>query len=238
VKPRRGVFGAERERGWVDSTIRFREGPASRAAAQSLRVAASRVSTIDMARRILLPDAGWLLYDESFLPVDDADALFALLREAVPWKQEGNPGRKFPRLTAWYANAGLSYTYSGVTHEAIPWTPELLAVKARVEAAASSAFDSLLLNLYRDGRDSIGFHADDEKELGTNPVIGSISLGAERKFVLKHPASGEKLEFLLPHGSLLVMGGTSQHHWRHGVPKTKKPVGERINLTFRQIHFG
>jgi alkylated DNA repair dioxygenase AlkB len=98
-------------------------------------------------------------------------------------------------------------------------------------------WNSLLLNLYRDGRDSIGFHADDEPELGTNPVIGSVSLGAERRFVLKRPASGEKLEFNLHHGSLLVMGGTSQHHWRHGVPKTARPVGPRINLTFRQIHF-
>jgi alkylated DNA repair dioxygenase AlkB len=124
-----------------------------------------------------------------------------------------------------------------VTHHAAHWTPELIAVKERAEAAAGTIWNSLLLNLYRDGRDSIGFHADDEPELGTNPMIGSISLGAERRFVLKHPASGETLEFNLPHGSLLVMGGTSQHHWRHGVPKTARPVGPRINLTFRQIHF-
>jgi alkylated DNA repair dioxygenase AlkB len=141
----------------------------------------------------------------------------------------------FPRLTAWYANPGLTYSYSGVTHQAVPWTPELLDVKRRAELAAGTTWNSLLLNFYRNGRDSIGFHADDEPELGTNPVIGSISLGAERRFVLKHPASGEKLELELPHGSLLVMGGTSQHHWRHGVPKTRKPVGPRINLTFRRI---
>ena len=143
----------------------------------------------------------------------------------------------FPRLTAWYADAGLTYSYSGVTHRAAPWTPELLAVKERAEAAAGANWNSLLLNLYRDGQDSIGFHADDEPELGTNPVIGSISLGAERRFVLKHPASGEKVEFALPHGSLLVMGGASQHHWRHGLPKTSKQVGPRINLTFRRVQF-
>jgi len=190
-----------------------------------------------MLQELPLSDNGWLLYDPAHLPPSEADALFALLRDTVPWEQSGRPGRPFPRLTAWYAAPGLTYSYSGVTHHAVPWTPELLAVKQRAEAVAATAWNSLLLNLYRDGRDSIGFHADDEPELGTNPVIGSISLGAERRFVLKHPASGEKLEFNLPNGSLLVMGGTSQHHWRHGVPKTAKPVGPRINLTFRYVHF-
>jgi alkylated DNA repair dioxygenase AlkB len=190
-----------------------------------------------MLRHIAIRDGGWLLYDEGYVPPTEADALFAVLRETVPWEQSGRPGRLFPRLTAWYADPGLSYTYSGVTHHAVPWTSELLAVKQRAEAAAGTTWNSLLLNLYRDGRDSIGFHADDEPELGTNPVIGSISLGSERKFVLKHPASGERLDFNLPHGSLLVMGGASQHHWRHGLPKTRKPVGPRINLTFRYIHF-
>ena len=189
-----------------------------------------------MLQHIPLRD-GWLLYDGALLPADAATALFERLRETVPWEQSGRPGRRFPRLTAWYADPGLTYSYSGVIHQASPWTPELLSVKGRVEAVAGTSWNSLLLNLYRDGQDSIGFHADDEPELGTNPVVGSISLGAERRFVLKHPASGEKREFLLPHGSLLVMGGASQHHWRHGVPKTRKPVGPRINLTFRYVHF-
>jgi alkylated DNA repair dioxygenase AlkB len=182
-----------------------------------------------------LRDGGVFSYDPAFLPPPEADTLFAHLRDSVPWKQEGRPPRMFPRLTAWYANPGLTYTYSGMTHHAVSWTPELLDIKQRAEAAAGTTWNSLLLNFYRDGRDSIGFHSDDEPELGTNPIIGSISLGAERRFVLKHPASGETLEFNLPHGSLLVMGGTSQHHWRHGVPKTRKPVGPRINLTFRRI---
>jgi alkylated DNA repair dioxygenase AlkB len=182
-----------------------------------------------------LSDDGWLIYDAAFLAPDEAAALFDRLRATVPWEQSGRPGRLFPRLTAWYADDGLTYSYSGVTHRGLPWTPELLATKEQAEAAARTNWNSLLLNLYRDGRDSIGFHADDEPELGTNPVIGSISLGTERRFVMKHADSGEKLEFQLPHGSLLVMGGASQHHWRHGVPKTAKPVGPRINLTFRRI---
>ena len=190
-----------------------------------------------IVRRSPLADGGWLLFDPDFLPPANADVLFGRLLDSVPWEQSGRPGRRFPRLTAWYADPGLTYSYSGVTHHAFPWTPELLAVKTRAEVAAGVSWNSLLLSLYRDGQDSIGFHADDEPELGTNPVIGSVSLGAERRFVLKHPASGEKLEFDLPHGSLLVMGGASQHHWRHGVPKTRKPVGPRINLTFRYIHF-
>jgi alkylated DNA repair dioxygenase AlkB len=188
-----------------------------------------------MTETIQLRNGGLLLYDPALLPPAEADTLFAHLRDTVPWKQQGRPPRMFPRLTAWYADPGVSYSYSGVTHQAVPWTPELLTVKQRAESAAGTTWNSLLLNYYRDGRDSIGFHSDDEPELGTNPVIGSISLGAERRFVLKHPASGETLEFNLPHGSLLVMGGTSQHHWRHGVPKTRKPVGPRINLTFRRI---
>jgi len=188
-----------------------------------------------MMRVIGLRDGGLVLYEEAFFLLAEADALFAHLRETVPWQQEGPPGRVFPRLTAWYADPGRMYSYSGVTHHAVPWTGELLAVKERVEAAAGTTWDSLLLNLYRDGRDSIGFHADDEPELGPNPNVGSFSLGATRRFVLKHPASGEKLDFDLPNGSLLIMGGTSQHHWRHGVPKTRKPVGPRVNLTFRRI---
>jgi alkylated DNA repair dioxygenase AlkB len=186
-------------------------------------------------REIALRDDGCLLYEAAFLPTAEADTLFTLLHDTVPWEQSGRRGHPFPRLTAWYADSGLTYSYSGVTHHGLPWTSELLAVKGRAEEAAGTTWNSLLLNLYRDGRDSIGFHADDEPELGTNPVIGSISLGAERRFVLKHPASGEKLEFMLPHGSLLVMGEASQHHWQHGVPKTAKPVGRRINLTFRRI---
>ena len=180
-------------------------------------------------------DGGVLVFDPSFLDDVEADALMASLRVATPWTQEASRGRPFPRLTAWYADAGLSYSYSGVTHLPIPWTAELLEIKARMERASSTTWNSLLLNYYRDGRDSMGFHADDEAELGLNPVIGSMSLGASRRFVLKHLATRETLNFTLEHGSLLIMAGTTQHFWKHAIPKTAKPVGPRINLTFRSI---
>lgn len=182
-----------------------------------------------------LQDASTLDYAEAFYALTEADALFDRLRAETPWRQERSRFGPFPRLTAWYADAGLTYSYSGVTHEAIPWTDTLTEVRRAVEAVAGTPFNSLLLNLYRDGHDSIGFHADDEPELGVNPVIASISLGAVRQFVLKHKASGTKETFNLAHGSLLVMAGACQHHWVHSVPKTKSVVRERINLTFRNI---
>jgi alkylated DNA repair dioxygenase AlkB len=188
-----------------------------------------------MAERIGLRDGGTLDYDVFFLTRDAADALFAELRAATPWEQEAGRGRPFPRLSAWYADSGLTYSYSGVTHRARDWTPALHDVRRRVEQASGAPFNSLLLNLYRDGRDSIGFHSDAEPELGVNPVVASVSLGAVRQFVLKHKKSKDKLVFRLAHGSLLVMGGTCQHHWIHGIPKTAAPVDERINLTFRRI---
>jgi hypothetical protein len=181
-------------------------------------------------------DGGVLTYFPDFYPREEVDSLFASLMSTIAWKQEhGRFNRPFPRLTALYADAGLVYTYSGVTYPALPWTPELQAIRRRVEAAAGAPLNSVLLNRYRDGADSIGFHADDEPELGTNPVVPSISLGAERRFVLRHRRSKRRIEIDLKHGSLLVMAGTLQHFWDHALPKTAKPVGERINLTFRQI---
>jgi alkylated DNA repair dioxygenase AlkB len=188
-----------------------------------------------MATHLDLLDGGKLAYDEAFYARDRADGLFAELKIQTPWRQEQSRLGFFPRLTAWYADSGLTYSYSGVTHHGLPWTPTLTAIRRAVEAAAGAPFNSLLLNRYRDGNDSIGYHADDEPELGVNPVIASLSLGAVRRFVLKHGKSGEKLAFELAHGSLLIMAGACQHHWRHAVPKTKTVVGERINLTFRNI---
>jgi alkylated DNA repair dioxygenase AlkB len=188
-----------------------------------------------MAQTRRLRDGGTLLYDEAFCDREAADALFACLRRETPWRREVGRGRPFPRLTFWYADPGLRYTYSGVTHHAAEWTPPLSAVRRRVEEASGATFNSLLLNLYRDGRDSIGLHTDAEPELGPNPVVASVSLGAVRQFILKHKATREKLTIPLAHGSLLVMGGTCQHFWLHGIPKTEEEVGERINLTFRRI---
>lgn len=190
---------------------------------------------IVMQQHIDLRDAGTLSYAPAFLRQVEADRLFEVLRDETPWTQERSRFGPFPRLTAWYADAGLTYTYSGVTHQAIEWTRALAEVRQRVVDVSQMPFNSLLLNYYRDGQDSIGFHADAEPELGINPVIASISLGGVRQFVLKHVTTKEKLTFDLAHGSLLIMGGACQHHWVHGVPKTKAKVEPRINLTFRNI---
>jgi alkylated DNA repair dioxygenase AlkB len=189
-----------------------------------------------MAERIEVADGGVLIFDPGFLGPDEAQKLLERLVAEVPWRQEKTAwGHFFPRLTAWYADGGLTYSYSGVTHQALPWTEALAEVRARVEQAAGAPVNSLLLNYYRDGSDSIGFHADDEPELGINPIVPSVSLGATRTFVLRPNAGGERLKFELTHGSLLVMAGTLQHHWKHALPRARGVVGPRINLTFRQI---
>ena len=142
---------------------------------------------------------------------------------------------KVPRLMCWYGDPDASYTYSGVKHDPLPWTETLNSVRRHVEQICRHPFNSVLANLYRDGRDSMGWHADNEKELGINPVIASFSLGDERLFRLSHNKTKEKLDIVLGHGDLLIMAGALQHHWRHSVPKTKQPKMRRINLTFRQI---
>lgn len=177
-----------------------------------------------------------LIYHEHFLDKEEADALLARLRESVAWKQEqGSWGAPYPRLTALYGDEGIIYTYSGVSYPCLVWTPELDRVRGRVEQTTEARFNSVLLNLYRDGRDSMGWHADDEPELGANPVVPSISLGAPRRFLLRHNRTKRRIEYTLAHGSLLIMTGTLQHFWKHQLPKTARPVGERINLTFRNI---
>ena len=141
-----------------------------------------------------------------------------------------------PRLTALYGEAGKPYSYSGITMQPTPFTPLLLAIKKQVELASQAHFSTVLLNLYRDGRDSNGWHSDDEKELGEQPLIASVSLGTMRRFKLQHKENKElKHAINLEHGSLLVMAGKTQHCWKHQIPKTAKAVGPRINLTFRLI---
>jgi alkylated DNA repair dioxygenase AlkB len=122
-------------------------------------------------------DGGRLLYHPAFLPTHEANALFAWLRSSIPWRQESVRGRPLPRLNAWYPDAGLSYSYSGVSHEGSGWAPEIHVIRHRVEAASGASFNSLLLNLYRDGQDSIGWHTDAERELGKDPVVATVSLG-------------------------------------------------------------
>jgi alkylated DNA repair dioxygenase AlkB len=170
----------------------------------------------------------------------EADELFRRLRGSIGWRQEEvvifGERRRVPRLVAWHGDAGAAYTYSGVLHEPELWTPELGEIRARVEALSGHAFNAVLLNLYRGGADGMGWHADDEPELGRNPVVASVSLGATRRFRMRHRRRKQlTCEIALAHGSLLVMEGATQHHWVHAVPKTARPVGERINLTFRRI---
>lgn len=186
-----------------------------------------------------LADGGRLLLDETWLGSADAGVLFAALHDEVPWRQERIviAGRRIPqpRLTAWFGDA--PYTYSGLTMAVHPWSPRLAELKATVEDATGARFNGLLANLYRDERDTVGFHADAEPELGENPVIASASLGATRRFVLKHRKSAvPAIEMSLVGGSLLVMAGTTQHFWRHALPRQTAPAAPRINLTFRYVH--
>ncbi len=141
-----------------------------------------------------------------------------------------------PRLTAWYGDEGKSYTYSGIEQHPDPWTPTLKLIKSKVEEILEVTFNTVLLNLYRDGKDSVSWHSDDELELGENPIIASVSFGAVRRFSLKHKISKDyKIDLDLPNGSLLLMKGETQHFWQHQIAKTSKSVQPRINLTFRMI---
>mgnify|MGYP002684669528 CR=1 FL=1 len=185
----------------------------------------------------LLPVDGEVFFFPAFFNESESDHYYKALLQQIAWKQEpiiifGKEVMQ-PRLTAWYGDEGKSYRYSGITMQPEHWTEALLEIKQRIEIIAGVSFNSALLNRYRDGHDSMGWHADDERELGTNPVIASVSLGATRRFRMKHLASKETLAIDLTDGSLLVMAGTTQHHWQHAIPKTKLEVGERINLTFR-----
>lgn len=183
---------------------------------------------------------GWYIYVESFLSPHQAHAYFATLTEEIAWEQRSikSPAGEvlFPRLTAWYGDPQASYSYSGNQFVPKTWTAELLQIKKQVEALAQASFNSVLLNLYRNQSDSMGWHADDEKELGSNPLIASVNLGASRLFQLKHQRTKQRLNFQLTNGSLLIMGGELQHYWLHQVPKSKLQLGPRINLTFRQIY--
>ena len=189
---------------------------------------------------VLLPQAD-LLLDPTFLSAAEATDFLAELTAEVAWEQRSIRlfGQDFPqpRLTAWHGDAEARYTYSGLAWEPRPWTPALQQLRQRVEQATAHRFNSVLLNLYRNGRDSMGWHADDEPELGPAPAIASVSLGALRRFRLR-PRAGlvhAPLSLDLPHGSLLLMRGPTQQHWQHALPKTARPVGPRLNLTFRWV---
>ena len=169
-----------------------------------------------------------------------ADAAFVALRTKVMWHQDHLKmfGKLIPvpRLEAWVADEGLDYTYSGIHHDPDLWIDELVELRDISSSHTGTRFNSVLCNLYRDGSDGVDWHADDEPEFGQMPVIASLSLGATRRFDLRRVDDHSiKVELELHHGDLVIMSGTTQTLWRHRVPKTKKPVGERINLTFRTV---
>ena len=181
-------------------------------------------------------------YHPNFFNARECVFYMQTLRRTVRWRQ--NKIRFYgkeslvPRLEAWYGDKGKSYSYSGITMHPDPWTSELNSIKERLEKKCSERFNSVLINLYRDGKDRVAWHSDDEKELGNKPTIASISFGEERKFRFRHKehdANGLREEIVLESGSLLLMRGNTQENWKHEVPKTSRKIGPRINLTFRRI---
>ncbi|WP_152389770.1 alpha-ketoglutarate-dependent dioxygenase AlkB family protein [Azotobacter salinestris] len=185
-----------------------------------------------------LPDAE-LRYLPGWVDGATADRWLAALLAETPWEQPQVRlyGRLYPvpRQVAWYGDA--AYRYSGLTHPPLPWTALLAEIRVALEELAGQPLNGVLLNHYRDGRDSMGWHSDDEAELGRNPLIVSLSLGGARRFDLRRIGQTRiEHSLLLEHGSVLVMAGATQHHWQHQVAKTRKPCAPRLNLTFRQVH--
>lgn len=187
----------------------------------------------------LLPNDGSAVLVPEFLTESDADEFFAGLHSNTPW--EHNSIRLFgkdvpePRLSTWHAEADLPYTYSGVPRAPHPWKEPLSALRTACETHTGHSFNGALLNLYRSGQDAMGWHSDDEAVNGPNPVIASVSLGAERRFDFRHKETREVISVVLPHGSLLVMSGACQTYWLHRIPKTTRELQPRINVTFRHL---
>ncbi|SMG02983.1 alpha-ketoglutarate-dependent dioxygenase AlkB family protein [Burkholderia singularis] len=191
---------------------------------------------LDLFDDLPQPDVDW--YPDWLAPAE-AGQLRARIVDEVAWRQDVMRTPRgplpLPRLTAWQAEPDAVYVYSGIRNVPAPWTPAVFELKRRVEAACRARFNSVLLNRYRNGFDSMGWHADDEPELGPQPVIASVSLGAARVFDLRHNSTGAAHAYRLTDGSLLVMRGRTQQEWRHRVPKAPAVLGERINLTFRWV---
>lgn len=187
-----------------------------------------------------LPDSDIVLFDNIFKN-QESKKLYQNLINNIQWRQDKIKifGKLIdqPRLTSFYGDANKDYSYSGIVMKPIDWNDDLLFIRKRVEDIAKIKFSSVLLNYYRDGNDSMGWHSDDEKELGKNPVIGSVSFGESRVFQMRHKFRKElkKVDITLSNGSFLLMKGATQHFWQHQIPKTKRELESRINLTFRQI---
>ncbi|MEG4031951.1 MULTISPECIES: alpha-ketoglutarate-dependent dioxygenase AlkB [unclassified Microcoleus] len=194
----------------------------------------------NLQKTVVIDTDGEVIFYPNFFSIEESDRLFSDLYSSINWKQDiiHFYGKKIPlpRLTGWYGDEGKSYTYSGIEQHPDPWTPALKLIKSKAEEISEVTFNSVLLNLYRHGKDSVSWHSDDEPELGKNPIIASISFGGNRRFSLKHKTSeNSKINLDLPKGSLLLMKGETQHCWQHQIPKTSKFVEPRINLTFRVI---
>ena len=195
---------------------------------------------LEEPRRIDLPDAD-VLFHGAFLGREEADTYLETFLSEVTWSQSEvfvwGKWHKQPRLVAWYGDPGATYSYSGTTMQPRPWTDDLQRLRQRVESVSGTSFNSVLFNLYRDKNDCMGWHSDNEPELGPAPTIASISFGAERDFLFKHRREKQHgtRRIALNHGSLLIMAGKTQHNWLHSLAKERAPVGKRINLTFRSI---
>ena len=195
---------------------------------------------LDSISTNLLPCFGESYFLDGFFDLTESDRYFERLKEEISWKQE--PIKLFgktimqPRLTALHGDPEVPYGYSGIRIQPDPFTASLLEIKERIEPLSGVKFSHVLLNRYRDGKDSMGWHRDNEKELGINPVIASVSFGIARDFQFRlYESKSEKVNLKLTHGSLLIMKSTTQHYWEHQIPKRTNLVGERINLTFRVI---
>ncbi|NDW21877.1 alpha-ketoglutarate-dependent dioxygenase AlkB [Alteromonas hispanica] len=190
------------------------------------------------AMRLPLPEAD-VIYYPAFLNPDTADAFFKALQNELPWQQDSlrmfGKTIPIPRLQSWHGDPECTYTYSGLTMPPNPWTATLTDVRNRCNHVCKTRFNSVLANWYRHGQDSMSLHADDEPELGPNPIIASITLGEARPFIFKHKETKVRHTHVLEHGSLLVMAGATQSHYLHGIAKTVKPIDGRINLTFRRL---
>lgn len=202
----------------------------------------SLFDSVHTVESIPLPDATLSFIPSFYRPPQSERYKDALLKE-ISWQQEKiflwGKEHLQPRLSAWYGDERSTYSYSGKTFDPLPWTPTLQAIKAHVEKALGCHFNSVLANFYRDEQDGVGWHSDDERELGNTPLIASLSLGETRIFKMRHKNKKylKPLSLALTDGSLLVMSGETQKFWRHAVNKESKAKGPRINLTFRQIFY-
>jgi alkylated DNA repair dioxygenase AlkB len=218
----------------VELSARFGETSGVRKPILSLLQATDRLERIPIAD-------GELYYLSKLELGRGENAVFDQLSVDVPWRQESILvwGKMYlqPRLVAWYGDRGSDYTYSGIKLTPLPWTDLLLEIKRTIETVTEASFSSVLLNYYRDNRDSMGFHSDDEPELGLRPVIASLSLGEERTLILKHKLNklAKPVRLKLASNSLLLMKGETQRYWTHGIAKESRQCGPRINLTFRRI---